>query len=381
MERIAHPGVVIYPGCRLEGKDTLILGGAELGAEGPVHIRNCMLGPHVALKGGFFEGAVFLAGAQMGLGAHVRSGTILEEGARGAHTVALKQTLLFPYVTLGSLINFCDCFMAGGTSKTDHSEVGSSFIHFNFTPNQDKATPSLLGDVPRGVMLDQHPIFLGGQGGVVGPCRMTYGTVTAAGSIIRHDILKGDQVVLEGLHRSLKVAATPGKYTNIQRILVNNFHYIANLKALSQWYRHVRPCFAGAAFPPELLQGLQINLASQIEERLRRLGQLADKMAVSRELCPPAGREYQRQDEFRKQWPGIQDSLGTLFNSHEPGPAGDAFLLLLTGDGNFVPASYPKTMGRLSAKTKTTGRLWLQNIVDGVLADLQSLLPAFTILP
>jgi len=30
----------------------------------------------------------------------------------------------------------------------------------------------LFGDVPRGVMLNQPPIFLGGQGGAVGPIRV-----------------------------------------------------------------------------------------------------------------------------------------------------------------------------------------------------------------
>lgn len=78
--------------------------------------------------------------------------------------MGLKQTILFPFVTLGSLINFCDVFMAGGTSRRDHSEVGSSYIHFNYTPRGDKATPSLVGDVPRGVMLNKEPFFSGDRG-------------------------------------------------------------------------------------------------------------------------------------------------------------------------------------------------------------------------
>ena len=86
--------------------------------------------------------------------------------------------------------------MSGGTSRQDHSEVGSSYIHFNYTPNQDKATPSLIGDVPSVVMLNQRPIFLGGQGGLVGPCRMAFGTVIAAGSICRKDVLEPDRLVI-----------------------------------------------------------------------------------------------------------------------------------------------------------------------------------------
>ena len=176
VDRISGDRVTLYPGCRIYGSSTLILPGAGLGYESPVTVENCQIGPMVQLKGGFFSQSVFLKGAEMGSGAQVREGVILEEAARAAHTVGLKQTILFPFVTLGSLINFCDCLMAGGTDRKNHSEVGSSYIHFNYTPNQDKATPSLLGDVPRGVMLNQPPIFLGGQGGVVGPCRLDFGT-------------------------------------------------------------------------------------------------------------------------------------------------------------------------------------------------------------
>ena len=38
-----------------------------------------------------------------------------------------------------------------------------------------------------GVMLNQSPIFLGGQGGLVGPCRLAFGTITAAGTINRKE--------------------------------------------------------------------------------------------------------------------------------------------------------------------------------------------------
>jgi bifunctional N-acetylglucosamine-1-phosphate-uridyltransferase/glucosamine-1-phosphate-acetyltransferase GlmU-like protein len=157
--RISGNNVIIHAGCKIFGASTLILQGAGLGYEAPVTIEDCQIGPDVNLKGGYFKGAVFLEKASVGSGAHVREGTILEEHASAAHMVGLKQTILFPFVTLGSLINFCDCFMSGGTSRKDHSEVGSSFIHFNYTPGQDKATPSLIGDVPRGVMLNQRPIF------------------------------------------------------------------------------------------------------------------------------------------------------------------------------------------------------------------------------
>ncbi len=167
--RISGNGVTVFPGSRIAGSRTLILPGVQIGYEAPVTLENCRVGRNVRLNGGFFQEAVFLGDNVFGSNAHVRAGTIMEEQACAAHTVGLKQTLLFPFVTLGSLINFCDCFMAGGTSRKNHSEVGSSFVHFNYTPNQDKATPSMMGNVHQGVFLDQSPIFLGGQGGLGGP--------------------------------------------------------------------------------------------------------------------------------------------------------------------------------------------------------------------
>src|SRR5512136_1285216 len=204
-ERISGNGVTIYPGCRIYGKNTVISAGAKIGYEGPATIDDCQIGPNVELKGGYFNKAVFIEKTNMRLGAHVREGCMLEEEAGGAHCVGLKQTILFPFVTLGSLINFCDCLMAGGTSRKDHSEVGSSYIHFNYTPNQDKATASLIGDVPRGVMLNNPPIFLGGQGGMVGPLRMGYGNVVAAGSVLRADYMAENKLIIGKTHSAMMI--------------------------------------------------------------------------------------------------------------------------------------------------------------------------------
>ena len=180
----------------------------------------------------------------MGPCAHVRAGTLLEEEAGGAHSVGFKQTIFLPYVTAGSLINFCDAMMAGGRSRKEHSEIGSSFIHFNYTPHRDKATPSLIGDVPRGVMLNNDPIFLGGQGGLVGPVRIDYGCVTAAGTVYRRDALEPN-MLLTAKSRGVghPVPYKSGAYRGIARIVANNLIYTGNLWALTQWYRFVRRHF------------------------------------------------------------------------------------------------------------------------------------------
>ena len=237
---ISGDGVVIHPGCRLRGASTVLSAGVELGREGPVTIEDCQLGPGVQLKGGYAAKAVFLEGANLGLGHHVREGCLLEEESGGAHTVGLKQTILFPFATLGSLINFCDALLAGGTSRSDHSEVGSSYIHFNFTPTGDKTTPSLFGDVPRGVMLREHPIFLGGQGGTVGPVRVGYGTVVGAGSVLCGDVGQEDTLTLVGSPPSLSRPFDPTVMPKLAPMVAKNLGYLAQLDALEAWYRGVR---------------------------------------------------------------------------------------------------------------------------------------------
>ena len=79
LDRISGDNVVVHAGCRIFGKSTLILPDACLGAEAPVTVVDCQVGPNVNLNGGFFQDAVFLGGVSAGSGAHVRRGTILEE--------------------------------------------------------------------------------------------------------------------------------------------------------------------------------------------------------------------------------------------------------------------------------------------------------------
>lgn len=288
LEAISSDGVVLHPGTRILGADTVIGPGCELGAETPLTMINCRLGQGVRLAGGYCTDAVFLDGSSMGSGAHVRGGTLLEEHANAAHTVGLKQTILFPFVTLGSLINFCDVMMTGGTSRSDHSEVGSSYVHFNFTPDGDKTTASLFGDVPRGVLLDQPPIFLGGQGGAVGPVRTGFGDVVGAGSVLRDDVLDDGQLVVTAAGQGLRRPVTPHQYRKLERLLRNNLIYIANLVALRAWYRQVRAVFwSGDRLGEGLLTGALAMIDSGLAERRRRLQILIGKL----ETGPDTGQD------------------------------------------------------------------------------------------
>jgi len=370
-ERIA-PGVVIHPGCRILGRETSIGPGCILGAEAPVTLDSCQLGTGICLQGGAFASSTFLNRSSMGSGAHIRAGTLVEEEAGGAHTVGLKQTILLPHVVLGSLINFCDCLMAGGISRKDHSEVGSSYVHFNYTPHRDKAAASLFGDVPHGVMMDQPAIFLGGQGGAVGPVRVTFGVTVPAGSILRKDVLQPGLIFPAPPASAATVPFQPGAYRSIQRILTNNLNYLGNLAALCAWYREVRALFMQAdPFQHACWVGALAGLKTVFQERIHRLNELASNMPRSLDYARSAEPEtrlgqppYDLQQRFMDRWPEMKANL--LSADHLTGSLRerDAFLATVSG----IPAhtDYLAAMKALEPGEKAIGTRWLQSIVEQV---------------
>ena len=371
---ISGNDVRIYPGSRIYGDKTVISSGARIGYEGPATVDNCQLASRVELKGGYFNGSVFLEKASMGLGAHVREGSILEEEASGAHCVGIKQTVLFPFVTLGSLINFCDCLMAGGTSRKDHSEVGSSYIHFNFTPDGDKTTPSLIGDVPRGVMLRERPIFLGGQGGMVGPVRMGYGNVVAANSVIRNDYMAENKLIIGKTHPAMVIDIKQHDYPGLSRIIENNTVYVANLVALRQWYLYVRrPFIEKQEFGGLIFSGVLEKLSLAMEERLKRLKMLAEKARN------PSARDAAGRSELYGRFPEIEAAFSSGPDDEAVGASRDRFLAGFhkeTGSGG-VP--YIEAVRALKAETCAAGVEWLQKVVDEYCFRVRAIVPSLRI--
>jgi len=383
LDRIAGDGVVIHTGCKILGEKTLIMPGVRLGDEGPVTVDDCQIGPNVELKCGVFQRSAFLEKASMGFGAQVREGCILEEEANGAHAVGLKETILFPFVTLGSLINFCDCLMAGGTSRRNHSEVGSSYIHFNYTPNQDKATPSLIGDVPRGVMLNRPPIFLGGQGGLVGPVRVEYGTVIAAGVVCRKDVFEGGTLLIGGDPIDKDSKYYPGVYWYVKRPVINNINYISNLIALKQWYVEVRSQFFKGEMDRMLYEGVLEKLDMAVGERITRFRTLSQKMRESAEkyrtiVKDEANKNLLKQkQELFETWQEIEDTFYTnKDNSGDPAMR-EAFLEELCRNIKEIGPDYIAVIQGLDETWSAKGSGWLQGIVDNVNRQVLHLIPSF----
>ncbi len=378
-DRISGDGVRIEAGCRILGGETVISSGVRLGNEGPVTVDNCQIGSGVELKGGYAREATFLDRSSMGLGAHVREGCLLEEESSGAHCVGLKQTILFPFVTLGSLVNFCDCLMAGGTSRRNHSEVGSSYIHFNFTPDGEKTTPSLMGDVPRGVMLNRRPIFLGGQGGMVGPCRVEYGTVVAAGTILRRDLLEEDKLFVGNSPRGGVFGFVPRAYAGSGKVVEKNIRYLANLVALEQWYDHVRrPFMEGREFGGLICAGARKRLRSAKAERIKRLRAMIQNMKESPGPRDEEGVSAQGRRELIERF----DEIAMLFEAEASSGGSEqdreAFLQFI-GDSLHQGGAYLEAVRALSRDASDMGTRWLQGIVEDLCRRTSSLVPGLRI--
>ena len=276
---------VLYPGARITGSRTLIGTGAKIGTEGPATVNNSVIGAEASIASGYVTECTLLPRAKAGANCHFRGGTLLEEEANTAHTVGLKQTIMMYGVTMGSLINFCDALLTGGLSRKVHTEVGSGFIHFNFTPwgeTGDKATPSLIGTVTEGVFLDKPPIFLGGMSGIVGPKEIGFGAMTVAGQVVRKSV--PDDTMYSGgrssFERSFSYNHTMPSEKHIHTVRESNVEYLAQLYALKAWYTHVRLKRSKICDNEELSQVYLAALETLdecIKERIKRYKSFASR--------------------------------------------------------------------------------------------------------
>lgn len=369
-------GTVIHPGCRISGAATSIGPECELGRESPLTLENCQLGAKVKLAGGYASGATFLNGAACGSGAHIRPGTIFEEQASAAHSVGLKQTILMPFVTLGSLINFCDIMMSGGTDRRNHGEVGSSYIHFNYAPQQHKATPSLIGDVPHGVMLNQPPVFLGGQGGLVGPTRIAFGTITAAGVICRRDITQSGKLLAGGsARRAQLIDYDPRLFSDIKRIINNNAVFFGNLLALREWYRVVRlPVMNDAAFQAACWRGAITRLDEALNERLRQIDKLAEAINRANLIQENSSNPSEIQRDFVEKWPVVRTALSEQVKAETFGIAPPAAIKDALKNAS-AAGDYITFIREMKDEPRKKGTEWLQTIVDKTAATFEIVNP------
>ncbi len=317
LDRI-EPGAVIRQ-ASLSGPDLSVASGAEIGTSGHAELNDCQIGPGVQLGSGLYTGVTMLERAKVRGFAEIRAHTLLEEQAEAAHNVALKNTTFTACCVAGSLINFCDLFLSGGTSREDHTEVGSGAIHYNFDPRGDK-WGSLIGGI-RSVVMRSPPVFIGGHCGIVGPVQIGLGAITAAGSTIRTNVPEGT------LYGSVaKAISLPNFDRTASRTVTAQLrvtaHLIATLHALDAWYRFVRIPHAQGN-EQHLYKAARRRIRAQISERIERLDRIVERL---RAAAPQKASGWMAEGSRGRLVRGWPDLRAILVRPTEPGAAPAKFL-------------------------------------------------------
>ena len=386
-------GCTIYPFARITGMRTKIYSGARIGLRGPVVLENSLIGknaiignlgpvtlidtvvgPKSILGAGVAEKAVFLGKETMvndfttGYGFRVRKGSLYEEDASSAQHTDTKMTILFPWATLGSDINFCDVLMAGGTGPElgSFSEVGSGTIHFNYSIRGDKATASLFGDVFNGVFLDQERLFIGGNNSLLGPVNADFGAMTAAGARIKGQLPKG----LNYGHSLPKVAADYDTriFLGVSVIVKNQVNFLAELTSLANWYKQVRiNCIAQDQEQKFLyesgLQMIELNYKERFNQLNRYVDYLENSVRVL-ESIKVSKKEVLEQKKLLIQWPKLVSKFKNLvkYEIEIPESLKQEFENLQS-KGESV---YTGKIKNLSQNGKKSGKAWMSEIVRTV---------------
>lgn len=225
-------------------------------------------------------------------------------------------------------------------------------------------------------MLKQAPIFLGGQGGLVGPCRLEYGTVIAAGTINRKDELRPNRLIFGGGSRSGNVPFAAGHYHRFKRILTNNIIYLANLAALGQWYDQVRSLFVSNDFPQMLLEGLQDKLQMAVDERIVRLSELVHKLLEQEPEGKENSLESSSVQKGHDNWlPELESFLRENRNRVGDHTLRDRFIDAIDKRVDQNGKQYLKVISGLNPKASEIGIRWLQGIVDEVKEGVFQIVP------
>ncbi|MEE8394419.1 MAG: hypothetical protein V3S29_00075 [bacterium] len=368
-------GAKIGPGGAATLQNAQIGPGAEIGTLGPVTLREVACGAGTVLGCGVAEESVMLgreaggSGFNTGYGFRLRKGSLYEEDANSAQQTDTKMTVLFPWVTLGSNVNWCDLLMAGGSGPRvgEFSELGSGTIHFNFTPRGDKATASLFGDVVDGVWLDRPRLFLGGNGSMVGPLTARYGAVSGAGRRFVRALAAGlNSGEADPPRGDLELEI----YGSVKRVFDSQVVFVAELAALDAYYGQARALLAGG--DPELgtlYQRGRAVVAVNIAERIAQLAGLAGRMERSAALLEgraPADPRIAQHRALLQSWPAIETELRGYRDRHAEMPA-----LLRRGleDGLANHGRvYTRVIRALPPRARAAGRDWLKKIRDAVAA-------------
>ena len=388
------PGCIIHPCSRISGAKTQIHSSAHIGVSGPATIENSwigenaivgnlgpvtlkdtVVGPQTILGSGVAENAVFLGKETMindfttGFGFRVRKGSLYEEDSSSAQHTDTKMTVLFPWTTLGSNINFCDALISGGTGPElgYFSEVGSGSIHFNYSIRGDKATASLFGDACQGSFLDQARLFIGGNNTLLGPIKADFGVMTAAGARINGTLSPG----LNFGHSTPKgkIDYDSRRFSGALGIVTKQIDFLAELTALYHWYKQIRiGCISKTPEKKFLYEAGLMMIELNFQERLFQLNRYVEVLEGSLSLFgnskKVSKKETAKQRQLLEKWPKLQIQLATpkAFELLAPESLTNCIVQQIAE----AKLEYTVIIKGLSHEGKKEGKEWLNTIANGV---------------
>jgi UDP-N-acetylglucosamine/UDP-N-acetylgalactosamine diphosphorylase len=284
-------------------------------------------------------------------------------------------TVLLPWVTLGSSLNWCDLLVAGGVGPGhgEFTEIGSGAIHFNFTPRGDKATGSLLGNVVDGVFLDRPRLFVGGNSSLIGPIVAEFGAVTIAGGRYGRKLAAGLNAPDPSGPEPVATFAAQDfdleTYGSIKRLYDTQVRFAGELTALDAWYGTVRARIArGHPDRAALYERARAQVRLNLNERIAQLGGLARRMEASvRGLAQrrPADPRLPQHEALLRAWPDVEPRLRKPGADLDPPPA---LTLALEASLDGGAERYTDVVRRLSPEGRLAGRDWLARVCARVAA-------------
>ena len=349
----------------LTGENTFIGSQAQIGISGLARIHESQIGSSAVLGAGSYERCVLLGGAKTRGFAEVRQGTVLEEEAEVGHNVGLKNTVFTTGAVAGSCINYCDVLLTGGSSRSDHSEIGSGAIHFNFDPRGDKFG-SLLGDAT-GCLLRARRIFVGGNSGVVAPVHLQFGVVIAAGSMVRKDV--GENQLSWGEPAGQGGDYDLERYYDLSRKFCATAKLVGSLHALRAWYQLVRSAFAESE-GRVLFTAAGCEFNRHIEDRTQQLLKVVDKLerSLSKPCATSQDRAFHRQ---HRKLLGKRDQIQAFF-LHEDYPKPPASFIS-EYEEHRRRQEHIASVRALTQESVELSSKWLRGIADAPFLQMQAL--------
>jgi len=206
---------------------------------------------------------------------------------------------------------------------------------------------------------------------------MSYGSVVAAGSILREDVGTDKQLIVSKSPSGKVVDLIPRAYPSLSRIVENNILYVANLIALEQWYLHVRRMFfEHLEFGDLIFTAILENLQMAKEERMKRLKDMAAKMVVSSDKEKRKTKTTKAKQEFYEKGKLLEELLVTDTVKTAGEKKRDSFLNAFMKHRRDPGGDYIEVIQTLPPDVSAVGTQWLDAIVDLTCSQAEKTLPS-----